>query len=51
MYFEQEIKHLEKFQYISLLVRVMQIQSHFNEQPDLISNYRSGIMEIGFGPV
>lgn len=51
MYFEQEIKHLEKFQDISLLVRVMQIQSHFNKQPDLISDYRSGIMEIGFVPV
>lgn len=48
---EQEIKHLDKFPYISLLLQVMQIQSHFNNQPDLISNYRSRIMEIGFVPV
>lgn len=49
--FEQEIKHLSKFQYISLIVQVMQIQSHFSKRPDLISNYRSRIMEIGFVPV
>ena len=36
------------FQYMGLLVQVMQIHSPLNIHSDLISDYRSCIMEIGF---